>query len=327
MQAYSVIINNIDYCCDRYMPSGYSRKHNTQELFEQVSKIPDIKGVELVVGSLFNRENVGVVKELLKKYRLEAVSVIPDHSGRQIWGRGTFTAPDSNIRKAAIGETLMTIELAREVGCNLVSIWNGQDGYDYPFQADYARTHEYLADGIRKCADSAPDMRIAIEYKAKEPRNHSFISNVHSTLLLLMEIDRDNVGLTIDSGHSLLAYENMAEAAVTAMKYKKLFHMHFNDNYRLWDDDMIAGSIHTVEFIELFYWLKKCDYDGWISLDQYPYREDGANAAEQSIQWLQALRNAAYSIQEETAETILTKQDAVAANALMRQLIFGDRKV
>ena len=170
-------------------------------------------------------------------------------------------------------------------------------------------------------------MKIAIEYKAKEPRNHGFVSNVYSTLLLLKEIDRDNVGLTIDSGHSLLAYENMAEAAVTAMKYKKLFHMHFNDNYRLWDDDMIAGSIHTVEFIELFFWLKKCNYDGWISLDQYPYREDGVNAADQSIQWLRSIRNAANSIKEETAATILAKQDAVAANALMRQLIFGDREL
>ena len=44
----------------------------------------------------------------------------------------------------------------------------------------------------------------------------------------------------------------MAEAAVLLRTTgKKLFHIHFNDNYRSWDDDMIVGSVHLVEFVEL----------------------------------------------------------------------------
>jgi hypothetical protein len=52
-----------------------------------------------------------------------------------------------------------------------------------------------------------------------------------------------------------VAGENVAEAAVMLSMYgDKLFHLHFNDNYRFWDDDMIVGSVHFVEYVELLFW-------------------------------------------------------------------------
>jgi xylose isomerase len=62
--------------------------------------------------------------------------------------------------------------------------------------------------------------------------------------------------------------------------------MHFNDNFGSWDDDMIVGTIHSVAYIEMLYWLDRCDYRGWFSMDQYPYREDAAGAIGESIEWL-----------------------------------------
>ena len=215
------------------------------------------------------------------------------------------------------------IDVARKLGCGLLNIWNGQDGYDYPFQVDYRNMQKWLVEGIGECADYAGNIKISLEYKPKEPRNHSIISNVYSTLLLIEELDRDNVGLTIDTGHSLMAYENMAEAAVVASRKGKLFHMHFNDNYRLWDDDMITGSIHTIEYIELLYWLKKNGYSGWISTDQYPYREDSVKAVEQSIKWLKAFEAAVNRLDEEKLKSILNSHDAVASTEMVRSLMFG----
>ena len=67
---------------------------------------------------------------------------------------------------------------------------------------------------------------------------------------------------------------------------KKLFHMHFNDNYNSWDDDMVCGSVHFPIFVELLFWLKETKYEGWLSMDQYPFREDGKGALEASIRYL-----------------------------------------
>jgi sugar phosphate isomerase/epimerase len=46
----------------------------------------------------------------------------------------------------------------------------------------------------------------------------------------------------------LMASEKVAESAVLLQHYgNKLFHLHFNDNYRTWHDDMILGSLQMVE--------------------------------------------------------------------------------
>ena len=320
---YSVILTNMGSCHDRFMTSGYGKKYSNAELFERLSKIEGVTGVEFISRANITRDNLSEIKELLNIYKFKVTSIIPDHFGKQIWGKGAFTAPDPEVRRSAVEETYSMIDIAKELNCDIINIWNGQDGYDYPMQVDYDRTHEWLVEGLRKCADYGKDIRIALEYKPKEPRNHSFVNNVSNTMLLIEEIGRHNVGVTIDTGHSFVASENISEAASVASRKGKLYHMHLNDNYRQWDDDMMAGSIHTIEYIELFYWLKRLRYDGWISVDQYPYREDSIAAMNQTIKWMKAFELTALRIDEKRAEDIFVSQDAVNSTELMRELIFG----
>ncbi|MCK5199549.1 MAG: sugar phosphate isomerase/epimerase, partial [Spirochaetales bacterium] len=103
----------------------------------------------------------------------------------------------------------------------------------------------------------------------------------------------------------------------------KLFHMHFNDNYKSWDDDMIVGSIHTVEFIEMLFWLKKTGYSGWISMDQYPYREDGREALNESIRWLEALKERMDMYGLDKIESLIQKGDATEIVREIRKLMLS----
>ena len=119
---------------------------------------------------------------------------------------------------------------------------------------------------------------VLVEYKMKEPRTHCFVNTAATAILMTQDLDR--VGILLDVGHSLAAKENMAEAAALIASHNKLDYIHFNDNYRAWDDDMMLGSVHLVEHLELVYWLKRIDYQGWLTLDIFPYREDGVRAAE-----------------------------------------------
>ncbi|HEB30726.1 MAG TPA: hypothetical protein ENI15_07610 [Spirochaetes bacterium] len=52
---------------------------------------------------------------------------------------------------------------------------------------------------------------------------------------------------------------------------------------------MIVGLIHHVEYIVILYWLRKLNYQGWYSMDQYPYREDGKKALAEIIETVKAL--------------------------------------
>ena len=324
MLKYSVILGNVGQCSDRYMTSGYGRKFEIPELFERVASIEGVTGVEYIGGWHVSDRTVGLLCDLQKQHGLKSVAIIPDHFGTAIWGKGAFTSPDPEVRRAAVKETLHTAELGRALGCGMMSIWNGQDGYDYPLQADYIDAHKRLADGIAECADAMPDIRFSLEYKPKEPRNHSFLSNVWAALTLIGEMQKTNAGVTIDVGHALEAYENVSESICAAMSRGRMFHFHMNDNWRLWDDDMIAGSVHTIEFIEMFYWLKKLGYAGYISTDQYPYREDSRDAVEQTVKWMQTFEQVADSLDMVRIQKILDGHDAVRSTEYLREIMFGE---
>ncbi len=320
----SVILGNVGSCSDRYCTGGYSAPFTVEQLFERVQSIEGVTGVELVGTWHVTQENKKLIAELLKKSGLKLVSIIPDHFGEAKWKNGAFSSKDAGIRKEAVETTRQMMDIAKELGCPLISLWPGQDGYDYSFQGDYIKERTWFEEGVAECCAYNRDIDISIEYKIKEPRNRSYPSTVYSTLLMVREIGADNCGITIDYGHAQVAYENVAESVAVLKKYgNKLFHLHLNDNYCFWDDDMIVGSIHTIPFIELFYWLKKTGYDRWISTDQYPYREDGRNAVNESVRWMETFAGIAGRMDEDETEEIINSGDACKASAYMRKVLFG----
>ena len=163
-----------------------------------------------------------------------------------------------------------------------------------------------------------------LEFKMKEPRTHSYLARTADTLLVAKDIGESNVGVCIDTGHSFLAYENVGESvAMLKMAGNKLFHMHFNDNWRLWDDDMTVGSVHTIEMLELLYWLDRLNYTGWYALDIFPYREDGIRAATESIKWIQGLHGLLDKIGRDRITEVIAGGDAMTASAMLREAFLG----
>lgn len=320
----SVILGNVGSCSDRYCPA-YDRTFSVEEMFERAASIEGVRGIEFVGNWQLTAQNADLVKSLLEKYRLQAVSIIPDHFGEMKWKSGAFSSKDAGIRKEAVEVTKEMIRVAKKIGCPLISLWPGQDGYDYYFQGDYIKERTWFEEGVAECCTYDPTIRISIEYKPKEPRNRSYPSNVYSTLLMVNSIGADNCGVTIDYGHAAVAYENVAESVAVLKKYgNKLFHMHMNDNYGFWDDDMIAGTIHTVSYLELFYWLKKTDYQGWISTDQYPYRENSRDAVNETVRWTEAFLAAVDKMDEEEVEAIINEGNASKASRFLRNYILSN---
>lgn len=320
---YSVILGNLGNTCDRFLPTGYKQVRPKREMLREAASIPGIAGVELVGTWDIQEDNWEEVGGWLKEENLECVSIIPDLFSQQRWGLGSFSAKDSAIRQQALEETRSVARIARHIGCPLINLWLGQDGYDYPLTADYRKQRFDLMDGIRKVAAEFSDLRFALEYKPKEPRTHSFQARAADTLLMAIETGCENVGVCIDVGHGLMAGENVSESAVLLQHHgEKLFHMHFNDNYRSWDDDMIVGSLHTVEYFELLFWLREIGYEGWLSMDQYPYREDAAAAVRESVAFLRSVENILTPAVMDEMRSLIASGDATATTRWMREILF-----
>jgi xylose isomerase len=202
-----------------------------------------------------------------------------------------------------------------------MNIWPGQDGYDYLLTADYEREREWECKAIVELATSYPSLQFALEYKPKEPRLHSYMARMADTLLLAQETGCANVDVTIDTGHAFVAGEVVAECVVLAKRVdNRLMYMHFNDNFTSWDDDMIVGSVHSVAYIEMLFWLDRCGYAGCLSMDQYPYREDAAGAIGESIQWLLKL-DAIQKKHKSELDRLVANGDPVETSKFLRTVL------
>jgi sugar phosphate isomerase/epimerase len=319
---FSANINTFNAGADRYVLSGYGERYPTDELIRMATRVKGLTGVELVGLWHVNDTNVEQIRRQVADAGLVVTCVTPDIWASSKWGRGSFTSRDPGIRQAAIQEVKKSMEWAKVLDCEVIDLWFGQDGYDYPFQGDFLTAWDRLIDGVIECADHLPEVKIVLEYKPKEPRTHCYIATVGKTLLLIDKVNRSNVGAMIDVGHALMAYENTAESAALLQYFgSKLFYMHFNDNWRLWDDDMTVGSVHTIEMLELLYWLDQMNYTGWYALDIFPYRENGMRAAQESILWLQGLHNLMDKIGRERFAAVIASGDSMEASALLREAI------
>jgi len=95
--------------------------------------------------------------------------------------------------------------------------------------------------------------------------------------------------------------------------------MHFNDNHGNWDDDMIVSSVHFNCYVELMFWLRKTGYDGWLSMDQYPYREDAIDAISESILWVNKYEQIVDQYYDDI-EALIKLNDAVETSRFLRRV-------
>ena len=317
---YSVILGNLGNTCDRFC-SGYKEKLATMVMLKRAAAIPHVAGIELVGTWDIRPDNVKEMKRALKGYGLKCVSIIPDVFADKRYGKGSYSSSDPKIRKLALDYTRKMCDIALELDCGTLNLWPGQDGYDYLLCADYEREREWLCEAVARVADEYRGLKFALEYKPKEPRTHSYLARMADTLLLAQETRCPNVGVTIDTGHAFVAGEVVAESIVLAKRAgNRLLHMHFNDNFGSWDDDMIVGSVHSVCYLETLYWLDRCGYEGWLSMDQYPYREDAAGAIGESILWLRKF-DAILQAKRSAIDTLIAAGDAVRTSAFLRSVL------
>jgi xylose isomerase len=307
---------------DRYATDGYGPAVSTLEAIDIAGSVKDLSVVDLLYPFSPSDLELGQVSGALRAAALSAVAVTPEIYTRR-FGRGGFTNPDGEVRRAAVDLVSAAADAGRELGVDYVKVWPGQDGWDYPFQVDYQQIWRYSVGAMRELAQRHPDLRFAIEYKPREPRNRMTFSSMARTLLAIEEMGTDNVGVLLDFGHSLYGGESPAEAAQMAIDREKLFAIDVNDNFRGWDDDMVVGSVHLVETLEFFHTLRRNGWDGVWQLDQFPFREDSADAARAGIEVMQTMWRASQVIDEAALRAAQEAQDALAAQRIVRAALLS----
>ncbi|MFK7881783.1 sugar phosphate isomerase/epimerase family protein [Roseobacter sp.] len=239
---------------------------------------------------------------------------------------GAFTHPDPQVRQEAIDLTKRGIDAARETGSDLMTIWLGQDGFDYSFQADYNRMWADEVEAIREVADHDPACQISIEYKPNEPRAFSLLPDMATTLLAINEAGSPNLGVTLDFAHVLYADEVPAFAAAMINRHSKLLGVHLNDGYGKRDDGLMVASVNTKATLELLVQIKKDGYEGAIYFDTFPDASglDPVAECEANIATVEGLlRVAARLTADNRLNDAIGHQDAVTSQQIVNAALEG----
>jgi xylose isomerase len=312
----------VSFAADRFLSTGYRDPVSLEEQIKIVSRIDGAESVDLHTSDFEGISPKEVVK-MVHDNGLKVNAVNANIFGAQEFKYGAYTNTDPRIRQRAIDLSKKSIDIAREMNANISSLWPGQDGFDYYFQNDYYYQWDSTVSALREICSYAPDMRFGYEYKPKEPRMFSLVSNAAKSVLLVQEVGAENLGVTLDYGHALFAHENAAESLCLIDRAGKLYNVHFNDAYGNWDDDLMVGAANVWSTLEFLWYLKRTAYDGYVTLDMFPFREDPYEACALAVRMVKTMEEIADSLDEQKIKSFQSKSDAAGVMELLRKRVLA----
>jgi xylose isomerase len=321
-QKYGAGIWHFATYVDRYATDGYGPARSLIEMIDLAGQVDDLSVVDINYPFPGGETDFGKIEDALTRNGLSVIGITPEIYTRQ-FAKGAFTNPDLGVRRLANEMCNDAADVVRRFGASYVKLWPGQDGWDYPFQVDHGKLWQHSIEGVGELASQNPDLKFVIEYKPREPRVHMSFDSMARTLLGIEKMGQPNVGILLDFGHSLYGGESPADAAQLAIDHGRLFGMDVNDNFRSWDDDLMAGSVHPIELFEFFYTLRKNKWEGVWQLDQFPFREDSVEVANGAIGFLKGVERALDKLDFEAMQKAQDAHDAVKALKLARDALFS----
>jgi len=211
------------------------------------------------------------------KDRLSNLGLTAEFVAPRLWEHpqtidGGFTSNDPECRAYALNRAKISIDIANELGTNLIVLWLAREGtYLREAKDSYVATNR-LADAINTMLEYDPNIRISIEPKPNEPMDQAYIPTTgHAIALGMLTSDPGRVGVVIESAHTILAGLDPSDEMGFALTHKKLWSVHLNDQNGLkYDQDRSFGSVDLRRAFNQVRILDKHDYGRngeWVGLD------------------------------------------------------------
>ena len=300
-------------------------KPTTIELIKRASKVEGLTHVDLNYPD-HSEPSIREISAITNDCGLAINGLAMRYYTNPAFKLGAFTNPNKKVRQEAIDLTKAAIDALREIDSNLLTIWLGQDGFDYGFQVDYKKIWDDEINAIKEIAEHDKECLVSIEYKPNEPRAYSLLSNLGTTLLAIKDINLKNIGVTIDFAHILYSNEQPALVAALIDKHSQILGLHLNDGYGKRDDGLMVGSVHQLATIELLYHITKSKYQGPIYFDTFPdtTNMDPIKECELNISTVkQQLKLVDKLIQNNELSTAIQNQDSITSHRIFNSILYS----
>jgi len=259
-----------------------TKKTPTLDLVEIAGSVTGLTALEVNYPEHFVDTKPAELSSAIKKVGLVNTGIQVRWPASQ-FSDGGFTHTSEKVRTDAVHTAKMAVDVCREMGADHVVLWPAHDGYEYPFQMDYRSAWHHLVECYGEVADHARGMTVSIEFKPAEPRARTLLSTTGSVLALIAETGRDNLAVTLDFAHMLMAHENPAQSVALCLAQGRLKGIQLNDGWGAADDGLVLGSVNLVQTLEALFYLLRDGYAGTYYFDTDPIRENPVRECETNI--------------------------------------------
>jgi sugar phosphate isomerase/epimerase len=194
---------------------------------------------------------------------------------RQRYWHPSWIEPDPNYRAVRIDHTIRALTLARELGAKCITTEPG--GPLEPGQS-WSDALKLFVEMLKPVVAHAEKERILLLI---EPEPGLLIETADQFLELMQHIDSPAVGLNFDVGHAYCVGDDPAATIPRVAKYIRHFHL----------EDIAATRVHhhlvpgegAIDFAGTFRAIRQIGYDGWVTIELYPYVDDPDDAARTAL--------------------------------------------
>ncbi len=271
------------------------------------------------------------------KRRLDDAGIVAEMVAPRLWFSphtidGAYTSNDKKARQYAIDRSLQSIDIANELGTDLLVLWLAREGTYLREAKNGLRSVELLVEAFDKMLSHDRKIRLAIEPKPNEPMDHAFVPTIGHVLAVASQTrDPKRTGALIESAHCVLAGLDPADEIDFAMSFGKLWSLHLNDQNGLkYDQDKPFGSANLRSAFNQVRVLERNGYGSkgeFVCFDVHPFRTTKPE------HWLAHLHNSrrtflklvdkVRSFDEPAAKALIADRDYQALDQMVIEHLLG----
>jgi sugar phosphate isomerase/epimerase len=260
------------------------KRYSLEDSIREIGKI-GYTGVEILCDTphayppTFDNTQVKSVKETITSLRLQ----ISNLNAFTLYAIGDVYHPSwiedqEDLKEKRIQHTVNCIRLAKKIGAKNVST---EPGGPVPANANRYELEKSFSVGLARVARIAEEEDVLV---LVEPEPDLLIEDSHQFKKFMKNLSSDHIRLNFDIGHFFCVNEDPAELVYELSESIGHFHLADIASNRV-HNHLIPGR-GSIDFRRVFDAMDNIGYDGFVTIELYPYQDNPIQAAKEAYNYL-----------------------------------------
>jgi sugar phosphate isomerase/epimerase len=221
-------------------------------------------------------ERSGLAFSNINAFMMNAVA-----DARQPYWHPSFIEPDAHYRQVRIDHTRRALSLCAELGAPHITTEPGG-----PLAPGQSRQQaiDLFVEVLKPLAEHAENRGVLLLI---EPEPGLLLETTDQYLEVAEKVNSPSIGLNFDVGHAFCVSENIP--AAIAKLAPQIRHYHLEDIAATRVHHHLVPGTGAIDFAAVVSAIRKTGYDGWLTVELYPFQDDPDAAARQALEVLAPL--------------------------------------